>query len=77
MPPRKSDLIKKGGKLFHSFRNLVKKIVLIGIAATTNVYKSAAMVRACNTGWACNVFRNIDPDFIVHYFVHGGESILT
>ena len=32
------------------------------------------MVRACKTGWACNVFRNIDPDFIVHYFVHGGES---
>ena len=32
------------------------------------------MVRGCNTGWACNVFRNIDPDFIVHYFLHGGES---
>ena len=32
------------------------------------------MVRVCNTGWVCNVFRNIDPDFIVHYFVHCGES---
>ena len=46
----------------------------MGIAATTNVYKLAAMVRACNTSWACNVFRNIDPDFIIHYFVHGSES---
>ena len=24
-------------------------------------------------GLACNVFQNIDPDFIVHHFVHGGE----
>ena len=35
--------------------------------------KLAAMVRACNTGWACNVFWNIDLDFIVHYFAHCGE----
>ena len=25
-------------------------------------------------GWACNVLRNIDPNFIVHYFVHGSKS---
>ena len=24
-------------------------------------------------GLACNVFQNIDPDFIVHHFVHVGE----
>ena len=45
--------------MFHSFRVLVKKIVLIGIAVATNVYKLAAMVRACNTGWACNVYSGI------------------
>ena len=32
------------------------------------------MVRACYMGWACNVLRNIDPNFIVHYFVHGSKS---
>ena len=32
------------------------------------------MVKAFNTGWACNVLRNIGPGFIVHYFVHGGKS---
>ena len=60
--------------MFHSFRVLVKKIVLTGVAVTTNVYKLAATVRAFNTGWACNVLRNIDPGFIVLYFVHGGNS---
>ena len=25
-------------------------------------------------GWACNVLRKIDPNFIVHYFVHGSKS---
>ena len=33
----------------------------MGIAITTNVSKLAAMVRVCNTGWAYNVLRNIDP----------------
>ena len=28
------------------------------------------MVAMCNTGWVCNVFWNVDPDFIVH----GGKS---
>ena len=51
-----------------------KKNVLTGVAVTTNVYKLASMVRAFNTGWECNVLRNIDPCFIVHYFVHGGNS---
>ena len=31
-------LVKKKGKVFHSLRVLVKKIVLIGIAVTTSVY---------------------------------------
>ena len=60
--------------MFHSFRVLVKKIVLTGVAVTTNVYELAAMVRAFNTGWACNVLRNFDPCFIVRYFVHGSKS---
>ena len=64
----------KEGKVFHSIRVLVKKILLIGIAVITNVYKLVAMVRACNTGWACNVLQNIDPNFIVHHFVHGSKS---
>ena len=34
MRPRKADLIKS--KVFHSFRVLVKKIVLLGIAFTPN-----------------------------------------
>ena len=29
---------KKEGKVFHSLRVLVKKIVLTGVAVTTNVY---------------------------------------
>ena len=64
---------KKEGKVFHPIRVLVKKILLIGIAVITNVYKLAAMVRVCNTGWAYNVLQNIDPNFIVHYFVHGSK----
>ena len=40
----------------------MKKIILIVIAVTTNVYKLAVMVRACNTDWAYNVLRNIDPN---------------
>ena len=60
--------------MFHSFRFLVKKIVLMGIAVTANVYKLAAMVRVCNTGWAYNALRNIDPNFIVHYFEHGSKT---
>ena len=71
---RKADRIKKKGKVFHPFRALVKKIVLIGIAVTSNAYKLAAMVGVCNTAWAYNVLWNIDPDFIVHSFVHGGKS---
>ena len=59
----------KEGKVFHSIR-----VLLIGIAVITNVYKLAAMVRVCNTGWACNILQNIDPNFIVHYFVHGSKS---
>ena len=58
----------KEGKVFHSIR-----VLLIGIAVITNVYKLAAMVRVCNTGWACNILQNIDPNFIVHYFVHGSK----
>ena len=47
----------------------------MGIADVyTNVYRLAAMVRACNTGWAYNVLRNIDPNFIVHYFEHGSKT---
>ena len=64
----------KEGKVLHSIRVLVKKILLIGICVITNVYKLAAMVRVCNTGWACNVLQNIDPNFIVHHFVHGSKS---
>ena len=63
----------KEGKVLHSIRVLVKKILLIGICVNTNVYKLAAMVRVCNTGWACNVLQNIDPNFIVHHFVHGSK----
>ena len=32
------------------------------------------MVRACNTVWACNVLRYIDPNYIIHYFVHVSKS---
>ena len=46
----------------------------MGIAVTTNVYKLAAVVRVCNTAWAYNVLRNIEANFIVHYFVHGSRS---
>ena len=47
----------------------------MGIADVyTNVYRLAAMVRACNMGWAYNVLRNIDPNFIVHYFEHGSKT---
>ena len=61
--------------MFHSFRVPVKKNCTYRYRCYyTNVYKLDAMVRECNTGWACNVFRNIDPDFIVHHFVHGGKS---
>ena len=63
----------KEGKVLHSIRVLVKKILLIGICVITNVYKLAAMVRVCKTGWACNVLQNIDPNFIVHHFVHGSK----
>ena len=37
----------KEGKVFHSIRVLVKKILLIGIGVITNVYKLAAMIRVC------------------------------
>ena len=56
--------------MFHSIRVLVKKIILMGVAVITNVYKLAAMVRVCNTGWACNVLQNIDSNFIVHYILY-------
>ena len=49
----------KEGKVLHSIRVLVKKILLIGIGVITNVYKLAAMVRVCNTGWACKMYSRI------------------
>ena len=30
---------------------------------------------ACNTGAAYNIFRDIDRDFAVHYFVHGTMAV--
>ena len=34
------------------------------------------MIRACNTGGAYNIFRDIDRDFAVHYFVHGSDRVI-
>ena len=51
-----------------------KNVVLIGVAVTANVNEFTAMKAACNTSGACNVLRDIDRNFTVHYFVHGGKS---
>jgi len=32
------------------------------------------MIRTCNSGGAYNIFRDIDRDFAVHYFIHGSKS---
>ena len=50
------------------------KNVLIGVAVTANVNEFTAMKGACNKRGACNVLRDIDRNFTVHYFVHGGKS---
>ena len=49
-------------------------VILIGVTVTTNVNKPAAMIRACNTGGAYNILRDIACNFNVHYFIHGSKS---
>lgn len=60
--------------MFHSFKGSRKEIILIGVTVTANVHELAAMIRACNTGGAYNIFWDTDRDFAVHYFVHGSKS---
>ena len=51
-----------------------KEIILIGVTITANVNKLASMIRTCNSGGAYNILRDIDRDFVVHYFIHGSKS---
>ena len=45
----------------------------MGVTITANVNELAARIRACNSGGAYNIFRDIDRDFAVHYFIHGSK----
>ena len=57
--------------MFHSFK---VQVVLVDVTVTANVNEFTAMIGACNTHGVRNVLRDIDRNFIVHYFVHGGKS---
>ena len=60
--------------MFHSFKGFRKEIILIGVTITANVNKLATMTRACKSGGAYNILRDIDRDFAIHYFIHGSKS---
>ena len=44
--------------MFHSFHGSGKEIILISVAIIANVNELAAMIRACNSGGAYNIFNN-------------------
>ena len=52
--------------MFHSGSG--KEIILKSVTLiTANVNELAAMMRACNSGGAYNIFRDIDRDSAIHY----------